>query len=1168
MGVPRAITAILRCKSTGDEAAGLGLGAIAALGSLGIAVAPPLGAAAIGGLVVVGVGCDLYERFVSDPRTAKADKETREWVAQTRSILKESVERATERDQYHAALAEALTERAASIGKSLEELRTAEHPLGIVSEINDALRSEDDTRLERVLSVHDTFEAALARFIEREFDAIRSLLSLTTKELLEVRSLVSQIDTRLSKLDSVLKVLAAGQTLDADLLLPLDPYDPKKPPSNPFVFSLQRVPLFGRENELRQLHDFLNDSDPAPRWWLWHGPGGQGKTRLAHQLCLEARECGWAAGFLKRDTDLRQWQRLNLTKDTLVVLDYVSERAEEAAKLIARLRRTHAECPNRLRFLLLDRTDTGPWRDVFYECGGSQDGSLAVELAMHAHPVRLYPLDDEHLRRIMAIVFHERDATHDPAEAVALLKRIDADARPLYAAMLADTIVDKGLEDASTLDANQLVTCVLRNEMAKWARLGIDAPHVNAIFLASILGSFDPNDDHPAIQTLRQQGILPSKGHIRPLHWSTLRAFTGAPATNDDILPGIQPDILAECFVVQRLLGTLSLCGTEMPRNITRCSKSLLETAWARDARQAGQFSVLAIHDLCLTAVQAGLASKRDACKASRSAWASMVVDLTVISSLYRPSLRPTSTDSLEDLRDLASHYPGDTALVEYLAKALANKALLPHTEPSCDNEHMAELRALAARQGDNSAVQEALATALANAISTSTSPRRSQSLLKELRRLISTHNEPGLRTAFSNAISNSITSTSNNLTQTYSLLHELHLFTKEYDQEPSLRDSLANAYCNALTNHYTGQGCVIFIINRLRDIASENPTEANLRIWLARGIANAIAQHRHNIALVDYLLDTIRQTISGHKHDVCIKIWFAIAITNATAPSGSAPHRVAGLIDELRSLLSSCPHRDIREQLANSLANAMGDPRIGISRANAFATELRRMTTDYPYEPILREVFAKSLFNAFLSLRSDESQRNALLKDMRAIVASHHAEHVLRVPLINALNLSLAFTSSFPDKIEPIIGEIRNLAVSAEIDPSSGGLLAKALCNAVLLYYTDQIRADVHLCDLRMLGSKHPDELAVREPLARAVLLTLIRKTSTLPKTTLGECVALAEELAPLRDAIRTLLSQHAELRSGLRRALRTLLDFAERADDENCALRVIAASRTLFPE
>ena len=159
--------------------------------------------------------------------------------------------------------------------------------------------------------------------------------------------------------------------------------------------------------------------------------------------------------------------------------------------------------------------------------------------------------------QIMASVFHERNATHDPAEAVALLKRIDTDARPLYAAMLADTIVEKGLEEASTLDANQLVTCVLRNEMAKWDRLGIDAAHVNALFLASILGSFDPNDDHPAIQKLREQEILPSANHIQPMHWNTLRAFTGAPASNDDILPGIQPDILAECFVVQRLLGAL-----------------------------------------------------------------------------------------------------------------------------------------------------------------------------------------------------------------------------------------------------------------------------------------------------------------------------------------------------------------------------------------------------------------------------------------------------------------------------------------------------------------------------------------------------------------------------------------------------------------------------------
>lgn len=57
------------------------------------------------------------------------------------------------------------------------------------------------------------------------------------------------------------------------------------------------VPFAYRGAELDQLHDWAN-SQLLVSTLLVTGPGGQGKTRLARQLCAELREQGWVTGIV------------------------------------------------------------------------------------------------------------------------------------------------------------------------------------------------------------------------------------------------------------------------------------------------------------------------------------------------------------------------------------------------------------------------------------------------------------------------------------------------------------------------------------------------------------------------------------------------------------------------------------------------------------------------------------------------------------------------------------------------------------------------------------------------------------------------------------------------------------------------------------------------------
>ncbi|GKQ37865.1 tetratricopeptide repeat protein [Streptomyces sp. A012304] len=52
------------------------------------------------------------------------------------------------------------------------------------------------------------------------------------------------------------------------------------------------VPFTGREGELASLRAWCAEGPPRAARWL-HGPGGQGKTRLAHQLAHEMGSLGW-----------------------------------------------------------------------------------------------------------------------------------------------------------------------------------------------------------------------------------------------------------------------------------------------------------------------------------------------------------------------------------------------------------------------------------------------------------------------------------------------------------------------------------------------------------------------------------------------------------------------------------------------------------------------------------------------------------------------------------------------------------------------------------------------------------------------------------------------------------------------------------------------------------
>ena len=173
----------------------------------------------------------------------------------------------------------------------------------------------------------------------------------------------------------------------------------KLAPSGPATmlnFRSRSTPMMGRDEEMSRLREILGD-DRLFSWQLLTGSGGSGKSRLALELCLEAAQAGWHAGFLIPGIPF-EWHTWLPTRPTLIVVDEQEYRREVIKEIITVLAARSDTLTERVRLLLLGRERAGRFERSLNVDPTNWDAFYSDSAA--GEPISLQPLSDADSRRL------------------------------------------------------------------------------------------------------------------------------------------------------------------------------------------------------------------------------------------------------------------------------------------------------------------------------------------------------------------------------------------------------------------------------------------------------------------------------------------------------------------------------------------------------------------------------------------------------------------------------------------------------------------------------------------------------------------------------------------------------------------------------------------------
>jgi tetratricopeptide (TPR) repeat protein len=435
------------------------------------------------------------------------------------------------------------------------------------------------------------------------------------------------------------------------------------PETNPKVsslaFSARFTKFLGRKNEKDALGLFFGAKENF-LWWLVTGPGGTGKSRLALELCREKR-AEWYAGFLSKTEQFKDWSRFRPTRPTLIVMDYVANRAEDVGQILLQLSRASQQFPFPVRVLLLERDKGSWWSEAVRESSQSERAEISAHL-FYSKPLPLKGLALKELIALAQGIFKTLGAPWTPAHEREFKRRmetLDALGRPLFAMM---ATIFLGFPGANSNVSGHLLDQVLEKEAGRRHALAQGSANFqtleNLIFLATLVGGLLPKEG--GFQFLKKSPANALLPEVALLDLKLYCELTSAPSTETS-LAGLQPDILGERLVLNRI-ATLHALDQSVSK--------LLVLAWEVQPLGLSDFIVRTTSDFPDDPALAKLCDLPLGSKEKRFHWGRLVAELVRVTG----TSKSVFTQSLiAKLRKLSDSFPKERDLSTECARAELN---------------------------------------------------------------------------------------------------------------------------------------------------------------------------------------------------------------------------------------------------------------------------------------------------------------------------------------------------------------------------------------------------------------------------------------------------------------------------------------------------------------
>lgn len=485
------------------------------------------------------------------------------------------------------------------------------------------------------------------------------------------------------------------------------------------------VPFRGRAGLLDQLSNWCHRPGVGIR--LVHGPGGQGKTRLALELAGRLEAERWTVVWLNDDADDAAVQQLaDAAVPLLVILDDAETRLGRLTLLLRALAAHRGSTP--FKMLLLART-RGDWWDLARRRAQPPARDVVAAAPVTALP-SLQPHDTD-IRKAygqavdsLSGALHEMDGLKDWSTIAGDLKKSCRDrlrsaeglqeALTLHMTALVDLLDARTRGRAHDIDSSglSLDERLLDHEIAYWEsaadRSGIDVrPEDLPLVLAAafLCGA----DDRRQADTLLSG--VPVLSDLSTRDRYAVRDWIGAlyPPREGGIWGEPRPDRLAEYFIGRQLRDDPGLVDDLLDESgLTATQTTRLLTVYARAAAHPAHRDVL---DAELAAL----------CVRRKDTLLPVAVD--VATRVERPeplvsALRQLATDATaQDLADLADRLPRPTHSLGPLAVEVTQRLVAVRREQyEADPARLADLvrtmRRLTGRLTDAGRAREALAAA------------------------------------------------------------------------------------------------------------------------------------------------------------------------------------------------------------------------------------------------------------------------------------------------------------------------------------------------------------------------------------------------------------------------------------------------------------------------